>query len=337
MIGITAPSAGVAPALEARLEYGLAFLRRLGYVPREGRCLRSDSIVSAAPQTRAAEFQEMLLDPQVKAIIAPWGGEIAIDLLPYLDFAALRTAAPTWLLGYSDGCSYMLPYTLLTGNATAHGSNLMEADLSLSVDGLVPWPRVLTLSAGASFTQHATARYEENHHAPWRSFDTNPTVDHFNLTEPTRWQILGHEYTPNHAVLARGRLIGGCLDVISPLAGSRYGDVPAFAARYAPEGLLLYLENCDATTPDMCRRLHGLRLAGWFERANALLIGRSTGPDAAGLTQREALLSAFDGLAIPIVYDMDIGHKPPQLMIVNGALGELSAGAQGNTLTQTMR
>ena len=46
-IGITAPSAGVGPELEPRLEFCVDSLRRLGYEPRLGDCLLSDRVVSA--------------------------------------------------------------------------------------------------------------------------------------------------------------------------------------------------------------------------------------------------------------------------------------------------
>ena len=56
----------------------------------------------------------------------PWGGELAIDLLPLLDFAAIGDAEPTWLVGYSDTSTLLLPLTLLTGVATLHGPGLMD-------------------------------------------------------------------------------------------------------------------------------------------------------------------------------------------------------------------
>jgi muramoyltetrapeptide carboxypeptidase LdcA involved in peptidoglycan recycling len=74
LIGVTAPSAGIAPALEPRLQYGLSTLRALGYATREGRCLRASGTVSAPPTERAAELQRMLLDPDIALVLPPWGG-----------------------------------------------------------------------------------------------------------------------------------------------------------------------------------------------------------------------------------------------------------------------
>ena len=82
-----------------------------------------------------------------------------------------------------------------------------------------------------------------------------------------------------------GRLIGGCLEVLAPLAGTPYADVPAYGRAHADEGLLVYLEVCEYGAYDACRLFHGLRYAGWFEHANAVLVGRTPAEDKPRLTQ----------------------------------------------------
>jgi len=37
----------------------------------------------------------------------------------------------------------------------------------------------------------------------------------------------------------------------------------------------------------------------------------------------DALEQVLGGLNIPVIYDMDIGHIPPQMKIVNGAIGKV--------------
>ena len=61
-----------------------------------------DLVVSAPKEQRAAELVSMLTDPAVAAVVPPWGGELAIDLLDQLDWDALAEAEPTWLVGWSD-------------------------------------------------------------------------------------------------------------------------------------------------------------------------------------------------------------------------------------------
>ena len=66
-----------------------------------------------------------------------------------------------------------------------------------------------------------------------------------------------------------------------------------------------------------------MRLAGWFDRAAAVLVGRTNAPDHPDLTQREAVLDALGRLDLPIVWDLEIGHVPPHLPLVNGALARV--------------
>ena len=335
-IGITAPSAGVGPELEARLQFCLETLRDLGYSVREGHCLRGDAIVSAPAAARASELTAMLLDDAIQAILPPWGGELLIDIVPLLDFDMLAKSQPKWIVGYSDLTTLMLPYTLLTHTATAHGSNLLETpnrmDTGASARTLAHWHDVLTLPAGASFTQESASHFQLRP-LDWRE---HPAVTTFRCTEPVAWKCLHHEDDPHYSLDVSGRLIGGCVDVISMLPASPYGDIPRFARECAPEGLLLYLENADGNTAQFCRMLISLKLAGWYDAANAILIGRSAGPQFREFTLRDCLLDALGDLKVPVVYDMDIGHQPPQFILINGAVATLHFGSERQALTQAL-
>lgn len=332
VIGITAPSAGVGAELEPRLRFCLDSLRRLGYEPRVGECLRGDRIVSAPAEDRARELTAMLLDDSVAAVMPPWGGELLIDIFPYLDFERLARGTPTWIVGYSDLSTFMLPYTALTGIATMHGSDLLEAPIRPTAPSLAWWGDVARLPAGASFTQHAADLYQA-HDVDW---SRDPDATSFDRTATVAWKCLGHETDPGHAVTATGRLIGGTLDVVGMLPGTTYGDLEQFAAAYAPEGLLFYLDDCDFNPAQYCRMLHHLRLAGWFRHANALLIGRTAAEDLREFTPRDALQDALGDLTVPVLYDMDIGHLPPQLILVNGALATVAFSATDRRLTQRL-
>ena len=80
-----------------------------------------------------------------------------------------------------------------------------------------------------------------------------------------------------------------------------------------------------------------LRFAGWFGRATAVLVGRTPAPPTERFTQHDALHHALGDLPVPVVFEVDIGHVPPQLALVNGALAtlELTGSARG-TLVQRL-
>lgn len=87
LIAVTAPSSGVPPGLHTRLDLAIEHLRSLGFRVIEGSCLRAQArSASAARGQRAAELNRFLIDPEVAAIIPPWGGELATGLLELLDF-----------------------------------------------------------------------------------------------------------------------------------------------------------------------------------------------------------------------------------------------------------
>lgn len=327
-IAVTSPSAGVGGGMRPRLEFCIRHLRNMGYEVLVGDCMDGSGVTSAPAPARAAELTAMLVDPAIRAVVPPWGGELAIDLLPLLDFEAISTAEPTWLVGYSDLTTVMVPLTLRTGIATLHGSNLMDTPCAVP-EPLLAWLSAATAPAGSVLRQGAATAYRSGRHD---HYAFHPQVREMTLNTPGRWKLLGVQDRAATKVCATGRMIGGCLETVSMLPGSPYGDVADFAARHAPEGLLVYVEVAEAEAVMAARMLHHLRLAGWFDRANAVLVGRSAGPPSGDFSQHDALVHALGDLSVPVIYDVDLGHIPPQLAIVNGALGTVELTPETATL-----
>lgn len=343
-IGVTAPSAGVTPSLEPRLAFVCAWLRERGYEVVLGECLKSEGIVSAPAADRAAELTQMLVNPAIDAVAPPWGGELAIEILPHLDFGAIAAAEPTWMVGYSDISTVITPLTLLTGVATLHGQNLMDTP-NLLPDEVSPWLEATTTPAGATLAQHASPFHGSFRDQTRYSNQPNRTVN--NLNVPGCWRLFdpltdppvdaADPATRTERFEAEGRLIGGCIEVLGPIAGTRFADVSTFTERYArDEGLIVYLEACEAAALDIARHLWSLRLGGWFEHANAVLIGRSEAPDSQDFSQHNAIASALGDLNIPIVLDVDFGHVYPQIVLINGARARVTIDGTNQTITQAL-
>ncbi len=330
LIAITAPSSGVEPPLHRRLDLCLQQLRGQGFRVEEGHCLRQElRSASAGADERAAELMRLLQRDDLAAIIPPWGGELAVELLDRLDWPALRQAKPKWILGYSDTSTWMLPLTLRLGWATAHGPGLMDlvgGQNDALTSGVMP---ALATATGGHFTQHPSSHWQ----IKWTDFADVPAVT-YQLTEPTRWWALKGQ---TH-IACRGRLVGGCIDTLMHTAGTAHGDVAAFIQQHQADGVLLYLENSGLSPTDWVRALHRLRWAGWLDGLAGVLIGRSTAPDntrASQLRYTEALQSTLATLPCPVLVDMDIGHRPPQLLLINGALADVHwSAAGGGQITQ---
>lgn len=99
---------------------------------------------------------------------------------------------------------------------------------------------------------------------------------------------------------------------------------------------MVYVEASGDEALDIARDLWRMRLAGWFDRANAVLVGRTTAPGSGDFTQRDAVTSALGDLDVPVILNVDCGHVPPHLALVNGALAQVVFDGDEQTITQTL-
>lgn len=327
-IGVTAPSSGVKERHRARLTFAVEAVRGRGYEVVLGSCLDGTSHISAPAADRAAELTAMLTDPDIRAVVPPWGGETAIDLLPWLNWEAIAAAEPTWLVGFSDISTLMVPLLLRSGLASVHGNNLMDTPYQRP-GSLLSWLDICALPPGDAFTQSSPGWYRAG---DWDDWEADPQASELRANGTGSWVRLDSDEPTE----ASGRMFGGCVETLRHLAGTPYGDPAGFAAREAPSGLLVYVEAAGDDSFGICRSLHGMRLAGFFDAAHAVLVGRTTAPGAGSLSQHEAVLDALGSLGVPLIADVECGHVPPYLPIVNGALGRVTYGDGPGTLTQTL-
>ena len=311
----------------------MGWLRERGYEVRLGEHLVGEGVTSASPRARAAELAAMLCDPEIAAVVPPWGGELAVEVLPHLDLEAISRAEATWLVGYSDISTVLLPLTLLAGVATIHGHNLMETPYRLP-EQVMSWHAVAGLPAGATFVQSAPPRLRSAA-AGFDRWETAPemaAITEYTLDEvSTGWSRLDETDRP---VDVSGRLIGGCVETVAPLAGTRWGDVRTLTGD--DERLIVYLEVAESGALDAARALWAIRLAGWFDTADAVLIGRTHAPPAAGFSQRDAVASALSDLDVPVILDVDCGHVVPAMAFVNGARARVIIDNDRASITQTL-
>lgn len=306
----------------------LDVIRSHGYDVVVGDCMDGTGHISAPAPQRAAELMALLVDPTIRAVVPPWGGETAIDLLPLLDWPAIAAAEPTWMVGYSDIATLITPLTLLSGVATVHGNNLMDTPYA-TAPGLLSWLDVVAAAPGATLVQHSHGwvRVEG-----FVDYGASPGVRQMHLEQVGGWVRLDGP----GPVDVSGRLIGGCIETLCNVAGTPYGNVSAWAQREAADGVLAYVEAAGDDAATICRNLHGMRLAGFFDHAVAVLVGRTQGSGLPSLSQHEAALDALAPLGVPIIADVECGHVPPYLVLVNGAQARVEHGGGISRVTQTL-
>ncbi|MCT8138020.1 LD-carboxypeptidase [Anaerobacillus sp. CMMVII] len=321
-IGVTAPSSGVPTELHELLKMSCSRMEEKGFHIICGETAwTQDKAKSAPAKQRAEEFNNMMLDDRIDLIIPPWGGELLIETLEYIDFENIQTK---WLLGYSDISLLLLAITLKTGLATAHGTNLVDLRGEYSDDTTAMWFSVLSTTAGTPILQTSSSKYQKE----WQ-FD-KPTPYVFHLTEQTLWKSISTN------VMIEGRLLGGCIDVIRHLIGTPFGDVQNFTKNYINgEPILWYFENCELSTTDIRRTLVQMKLAGWFDHCSGIMFGRSPANTSVNnYTIDDVYQELYEELCIPIIFDIDCGHVPPQLTLINGAFAKVELENGKGIVTQ---
>lgn len=322
MIGVCAPSSGVPERLAARLDKAIANVRALGYDIMETASVRRNvKCVSSDAKTRAAEFMALYENPSVAAIIPPWGGEFLMDMLPYLDFVKLSELPPKWVCGYSDITVLTFVLTTNCDIATIHGSSFMNMGYGrIHESDLV----VFEAMSRREITQHNSERW-----GGFSGWDGSEEI--YKLNNKTNWKSL----CGAQKLHFEGRMIGGCLDVLCKLIGTPYVPITTFLNTYKNDGFIWTLESCEMTAADIYRSLWQMHACGWFQHCNGILYGRPDGyHDSSDFKLTDALRSGLNGLKIPIIYDADIGHIPPQIQIVNGAYGTVTYEAGNATVKQ---
>jgi muramoyltetrapeptide carboxypeptidase len=98
-IAIVAPARKI---LEEEIKHAIAELESWGLQVVLGEHLfKSDNQYSANDEARASDFQQMLDNTSIKAIIAARGGYGTLRMIDTLDFATFKKH-PKWIIGFSD-------------------------------------------------------------------------------------------------------------------------------------------------------------------------------------------------------------------------------------------
>ena len=313
VIGICAPSAGTAgEVLSVRLDNAIHNVESLGYIVNETASVRREvKFVSADSKTRAKEFMSLYENPSVSVILPPWGGEFLMDMLPHLDFDKLGSLPPKWICGYSDMSTLTFALTLKSDIASIHGSNLMNMGFARIHDADM---RAFDALSGSETIQESWDTW--GGYTGWNDF----SQEIYTLDKPSQWKSLqGTSSASFH-----GMMIGGCMDTLCKLIGTRFAQFESFLNKYRQHGFIWTLESCEMAAPDIYRTLWQMRECGWFKYCNGIIIGRPDGyQDKRDFTLIDALNQGLSDLNVPVLYDADIGHIPPQIQIVNGTIGSL--------------
>lgn len=309
-IGITAVSLS---ANLDKIDKAINKLKSFGFNVLETKNVRNNSsnFVSSNDEQRAKEFLELFFDENVRHIIAARGGEFAIDVIPYLhnNKEELKKAKDIkYIQGYSDISLINFYLTTNYNIATLNSGNISEFAMEKYYISLQDNIKLLKGEIDNNkFIQISFDKYQKE--------ELEAGVTSYNLTEDVEYKILD-EY--NNAFFD-GRIIGGCIDVITQVLGTRYDNTANFCNQFK-EGTIWYIDNFGLDSLELYRRLLQMKNAGWFCNVKGFLFGRTINDISnPNFSYEYALKKALGDLGVRIVYDVDIGHVPPQFTIINGS------------------
>lgn len=162
--------------------------------------------------------------------------------------------------------------------------------------------------------------------------DEEHPLEPYNVTEPKVLKSFIGGKISSEEISFSGRLIGGCLDCLSNLVGTKYDKAAEFDERYKEDGIIWFMEACDLNVMGIRRAIWQLSHAGWFSHVKGFLIGRPLcfGEEFLGLDQYHAVIDILADYNVPIIMDMDLGHLPPMMPMIAGA--EASVSVKGNDI-----
>lgn len=283
-------------------------------------CYKAEGMgISNTPEKCAGELTQMYLSDENDVILSCGGGEMMCKILEHIDFDALKKAAPKWFLGYSDNTNFVYPSTVMLDTAAIYGP-------CAPTFGMKKWDAALQdtwdLLTGKKSDFEGYELWEKE---SLKTAD-NP-LEPYNLTEKKEL-VLYHGGEKKDSLEFKGRLIGGCLDSLITLAGTRFDKTGDFIRKYKDDGIIWFLESCDLSVLQINRGLWQLKNAGWFEGVSGFIIGRPMKFDDedCGFDRHSAVTDVLAGLDVPVCMDADIGHLPPSVPMVSGAVAEVSCG-----------
>ncbi len=303
VIGITAMSAGVGRDNES-FDLSIKNLNDNGFKVVETDSVRVDSFVSNTGEVRAKELDELVCNDKVGMIMCACGGDFALEMLPYVNSENILKHSK-WIMGASDPTSLLYYVTTKFDIATMYGFNAGSFDM-----------RKLHESNKICFEYLRGNLVKQNSYDLYESDRTSRTLDGYALDSKVVYENI------NGNMNITGRIIGGCIDVLKDLIGTKYDGTKEFIEKYKDDGIIWYFDNFALSSDDFYRTLIQMREAGWFSYTKGILIGRVMYPQIGfDLTYQEALKKAITD--IPIVFNVDIGHVPPKMMIINGAIAHV--------------
>jgi len=308
-IGIFSPSAPITYSCPKRFERAKQYLQNKGFKIIEGNLTgKQDFYRSGSIKERADELNNLIRNPDVKCIMSTIGGMNSNSILPYIDYEAFRRD-PKIIIGYSDVTAILLAIYAQTGISTYYGPALVASfgELSPFVDYTYKYFQEITMDKTKIPYVFETPKYWTDEYISWETQDRSKEKRENEL-------ITVYEGT------VRGRVIGGNLNTIQGIWGSKY--MPEIK-----EGDILFIEDCLKDAATIERSFSLLKVNGVFDKISGIILGKHELFDdlKTGRKPYEILLEVLGDKKLPFIAEFDCCHTHPIMTLPIGCEIELDA------------
>lgn len=294
-IGITCPAGNITekeiqPAMVQMVEWG--FNIKLGDTVG-----KKDFTFGGTDEERAHDFQQMIDDPKVKAIMCARGGYGFVRIIDKLNFTKLA-AKPKWIIGFSDVTVLHCHLNRNYGIASIHSKmcNSFPDD----------WNKAepIQIDTILSIKQALTGQ---------------------------RMKYLAPVNSQNKPGRADGALIGGNLKMIETLAGTR-SDIRTTNKILFVEDTGEYLYSIDRMFWNLKRTGKLEKLAGLI--IGGFKIKPDDPGEEFGRTVQDIVLEKVKNYHYPVCFDFPVGHQRNNYALKCGVRHRLVVNGELVTLTE---
>ena len=282
LIGITALSSGCSDSV-IEMKKAISNLEKEFNVEVTNN-VYGNYIVSSNKETRINELNE-LLNKDIKLLQIARGGDFLYEILndfPYDEIVKRNIIVQ----GYSDPTSLLYILTTKYNLATIYGLN------------------------GKRYNGDKLEQFQLN----------NIEILKGNLIEQSSFD--NELNSINGDFESSGILIGGCLEVLKNIIGTKYDETLKFIEKYKEHKIIWYFDIYNMNPIDVYITLLQFKNAGWFKYSDTFLIGKVLiKQDESIMTYKESYEKA---LWENIVYDTNIGHVKPMFTLINGSFSNVS-------------
>jgi muramoyltetrapeptide carboxypeptidase len=308
-IGIFSPSSPITCTCPIRFARAKEYLRNKGFKIVEGNLTgKYDFYRSGSIMERAEELNALIRNPEIKCIMSTVGGMNSNSILPYIDYEAIKRN-PKIIIGYSDVTAILLAIYAQTGITTYYGPALVASfgELPPFVDWTYKYFKELLI-------EEMEFPYTLNDPLFW----TEESIDW--ETQNRAKEQNDNQLVTVHGGIARGRLIGGNLNTMQGIWGSKY--MPTIK-----DGDILFIEDAQKDAATVERSFSLLKVNGVLDTISGIILGKHQLFDDSetGRKPYEILLEVMGDNKVPFIADFDCCHTHPMMTIPIGCEIELNA------------